>query len=194
MIPGKWVPGVQCDADAGTYCEYQVQIDIHNGQPGAIRYTCHDWTDEQRKHLVWEERVETTPSENQKEFDKAWYNKWTEDGKKVLEVAEEKDKLLAGKFFKPDGTLGAEVKDGTGAKKEWYDNAHVATVTPYSNGYMHGEHLVYDEEGKVRVRGTYSQGEKDGTWIRNDADGKKVEESTFKKGNLVKGSDTFEND
>ncbi|GAG53030.1 unnamed protein product, partial [marine sediment metagenome] len=171
MIPGKRVPGVHCEADRD-FCEYRIEIEMAGGRPGRIRYVRRDWLDEARNKLVWEQRVETTATA--KEPEKVRCRKWTDDGKPVFEIATEKHRIVSAKFYKPDGALGAEIKDGTGVKRDWYDNGQVASVTNYSGGRKDGEFLVHDEQGRTRVRGTHVAGRKQGAWTRYDEAGKQV--------------------
>ena len=189
MIPGKQVPGVQCKADKD-FCEYRIEIEMAGGRPGRIHYVRRDWLDEARKKLVWEERVETTATA--KEPEKVERRKWTDDGKPVFEIATEKHRIVNARFYKPDGILGAEIKNGTGVKRHWYDNGQVASVTHYSGGHKDGEYLGRDEQGRIRVRGTHVAGRKHGTWTRYDEAAKQVAQSVFEKGWLVKGNDRFD--
>jgi len=189
MIPGKRVPGLKCEADRD-FCEYRIEIEMAGGRPGRIRYVRRDWLDQPRSRLVWEQHVETTATA--REPGKLRRLKWTDDGKPVFEIATEKHRIVNARFYKPDGALGAEIKDGTGVRRDWYDNGQVASVTHYSGGHKDGEFLGHDEQGTIRVRGTHAAGRKHGTWTRYDEAGKQVAQSVFKQGWLVKGNDRFD--
>ena len=189
MIPGKQVPGVHCEADRD-FCEYRIEIEMAGGRPGRIRYVRRDWLDQARSRLVWEQHVETTATV--KEPEKLRRRKWTDDGKPVFEIATEKDRIVNARFYKPDGALGAEIKNGIGVKRDWHDNGQVASVTHYSGGHKDGEFLAHDEQGRIRVRGAHAAGRKHGTWTRYDEAGKQVTQCVFAGGRLIKGDNTFD--
>ena len=99
-----------------------------------------------------------------------------------------------GKYFKPDGTLGSEVRDGSGVQTYWtddgvkiweletrdfkrvrhsiwYPNGQVADTQKYCDGNVDGEFIGYYPSGAKKIEGAYSLGDRVGSWTRYNEDG-----------------------
>ena len=95
--------------------------------------------------------------------------------------------MRSGKFYKPDGTLGSEVSNGTGTQTLWYpdgtirwelvlrnytrfqhswwfDNGQLIQTQHYVDGEVDGKFEAFHRNGKVRVQGEYANGERMGVW------------------------------
>lgn len=62
-----------------------------------------------------------------------------------------------GKYYKPDGTLGATVSEGTGTQKLWYPNGQVWWELELVNGER-VRVKQYSEEGKMTANAVYIDG------------------------------------
>ncbi|MHC4202722.1 MAG: toxin-antitoxin system YwqK family antitoxin [Planctomycetota bacterium] len=168
MLPPKEpLPGFECEIDEG-YCEYSIEIEMANSVPGLLRYTRRDWLDEDRKRLVYEERVETGVFSEV--FENIRIKTWTADGRLMREAHTYKEKLVAAKDYKPDGGLGAEVKDGTGLRREWYEDGSLASETPIAGGQANGVTKEYDGAGPISRAVSYHQGRFQGRGEARDLD------------------------
>jgi hypothetical protein len=108
-------------------------------------------------------------------------------------VPDESD-LLWSRCYKPDGTLGSEVKNGTGTQiywspegvkiwelelvdfkkvrsSIWHPNGQLAVMQKYRDGQMDGPFVTYYASGTKRTEGSYSKGDRVGKWIRYNEDG-----------------------
>lgn len=111
-----------------------------------------------------------------------------------LDPAPDSNDVKSGKYYKPDGTLGSEVADGTGTqtlwyldgKKRWelvlhdykrvqhsvwYENGQLRQTQHYLNDAVDGEFESYHENGAVSLRGAYAEGIRVGVWTRFDENG-----------------------
>ena len=96
--------------------------------------------------------------------------------------------------YRPDGTLGSEVIDGTGIqtvwspggiklwelhlenhvrtlRRSWHDNGQLQTEQRYEQGGVHGPFTHYYPDGQVQMTGEYDRGERVGVWTRYFEDG-----------------------
>lgn len=127
-----------------------------------------------------------------------------EEGECLVEVmggynrpCPERETVKWGKYYKPDGTLGSEVKEGTGLQTYWTlkgvkfwelelkDSKRVLLSMWFPNGQLHetleyvdGPFISYYPSGKKQTVGAYSKGKPSGKWIRYYEDGsiKEIEE------------------
>lgn len=207
------MPGLECEASERV-CEYRIELELKDGLPGELRYTRRDWADDARAKLLFEQQVKTGAAEGEPR--EVSSRQWNAEGRLVLETnVKESVRLTEGKFYRPDGTLGAEVKDGGGVRREWYKNGAVAKETPFVRGLVHGEEKtfyetgqiervvpfredleegeaeLFDRRGRASVRGRFSGGHRDGAWIRFDREGKEIARSFFRDGKRVEGTDDF---
>ncbi len=108
-----------------------------------------------------------------------------------------------GRYYKPDGTLGSEVKNGTGVQtywtldgtkiwelelhdfkrvrhSRWHSNGQLLQTQAYVDGKVHGPFVTYYSSGAKKTEGADFQGDRSGKWIRYNEDGtvKKVEDYT----------------
>ena len=100
-----------------------------------------------------------------------------------------------GNYYRPDGSLGSEIRDGTGVQiywsregvklwelelrnfqrvrvSWWYPNGKLLMKQTYLDGLVHGPYVSYYPDGTKKSEGEYSRGEESGTWTRFDEDGK----------------------
>ncbi len=98
------------------------------------------------------------------------------------------------KCYRPDGSLGSEVIDGTGIQTQWmpggtktwelellnyqrtahtmwYPNGQLHAHQAYVNGRVHGPFISYYPSGAKQTEGAYDAGRRVGTWIRYNEDG-----------------------
>ena len=213
MIPGADpLPGFNLETRESC-AECDAEITLKDKVPGKFAYTLREWTDQERKHLFSEEKVETDIFENV--FEKEWLKTWAEDGKPMLDEYREGGKIRTARYYKPGGVLDAEIKDGKGMRREYFADGGVAFEAPYAGGLPHGQEKTYDEpgrpatvttykdgvrdgecmaydpQGKIGVRGAFKAGLKHGTWIRYGRSGKESAKSEFESGKLTKGTDRF---
>ena len=99
-----------------------------------------------------------------------------------------------GKYYKPDGALGSEVRDGSGVQTYWtpagikiwelelkdlrrarlswwYPNGQLLVKHKYVNGLQDGPFVSYYPSGTKKTEGAYTAGERSGKWIRYNEDG-----------------------
>ena len=117
-----------------------------------------------------------------------------EEGKCLVELTGFEDYPLAdrhtvewGKYYKPDGSLGSEIKDGTGVQVYWnlkgartwelelksFKRVRLAYHAPdgqlliqeaYKEGVLHGRSVWFYSSGAKKMEGIYSMGERTGKW------------------------------
>ncbi len=98
------------------------------------------------------------------------------------------------KCYRPDGSLGSEVIDGTGtytlwmqdgtkawelklvnyqrtAHTKWYPSGQLHGHQEYKDGSVHGPLIVYYPSGAKKTEGDYDTGLPKGDWIRYNEDG-----------------------
>jgi hypothetical protein len=102
-----------------------------------------------------------------------------------------------GKHYRPDGSLGSEIRDGTGVQIFWspegvklwelelrnfqrvrlcwwYRSGKLMLKQFYLDGLDHGPYVTYYPDGTKRSEGEYFRGERAGTWTEFDEDGNVV--------------------
>jgi antitoxin component YwqK of YwqJK toxin-antitoxin module len=117
-------------------------------------------------------------------------------------IPDESD-VLWSKSYKPDGTLGSEVKNGTGTQiywnangikiweleladfkrvrhSKWYANGQLQGACDYVDGSMDGPYVSYYPSGAKQTEGMCSKGHAVGKWIWYNEDGgiSKIEDYT----------------
>ena len=113
----------------------------------------------------------------------------------LIEPVPDLHNVRSAKYYKPDGTLGSEVTDGTGTQTYWYpdgikrwelvldDYKRSELKTWYANGQLqktkqfvdakaHGEVKSFHENGQLKVQGEFANGKNVGVWIFYDESGK----------------------
>jgi hypothetical protein len=215
LTPGADEVVFLCDVvskEGATECV--VRFEMKDLVPGTCRTVERHWFDPERKKPSEEYESEWEPLTGT--IASSVHREWSDNGRKKHEVRVRAEKIAAAEYYTPDGSLGAEIKDGAGWARQWHDNGRVCQESPYRNGVVEGEEKDYFESGKVqnvtnyaagklqgtfrrfdesgtmRVEGAHASGEKDGIWIRHDETGKEVARSVFEKGKRVKGDDPFE--
>jgi hypothetical protein len=96
--------------------------------------------------------------------------------------------------YRPDGSVGSEVRDGTGIQtiwsepgvkiwelelkdykrvqlKQWYPSGALAHSISYKDGEPHGLSISYYEDGHKRLEAAYSNGKRCGKWVFWSPDG-----------------------
>lgn len=104
------------------------------------------------------------------------------------------ENVKSGRYFKPDGTLSSEVKNGTGLQtywlndgvkvwevevsdfkrvrhSRWYRNGQLQQTLDYVQGALEGPLVSYYPSGERKTEGAYSGGERVGRWVRYNRDG-----------------------
>lgn len=114
--------------------------------------------------------------------------------------------VRSGRYYKPDGTIGSRIEDGTGIQTYWtadgtktwelelrrhkrvrlswwYPNGQIMTRYTYVDGKRHGPFVSYYSSGKKKTEGAHSVGQCSGKWIRYNEDGsiKEIEDCTVKE-------------
>lgn len=112
----------------------------------------------------------------------------------ALDPAPDSNDVQSGKYYKPNGTLGSEVADGTGKQtlwyldgtkrwelvlrdhervrhSMWYQNGQLRQTQNYLNDAVHGEFESFHENGAISLRGAYIEGNRVGVWSRFDEKG-----------------------
>lgn len=80
-----------------------------------------------------------------------------------------------------------QLGDGTGTRRDWYDNGKVFYETDYVDDVMHGEHQTYFPSGARQSHGTWKNGQKHGLWRRYAEDGTVTKEEHYRDGQLIEG-------
>lgn len=96
--------------------------------------------------------------------------------------------------YKPDGTLGSEVRDGTGVQtiwnpdgtkvseqhlekhvrtlqRNWHDNGQLSVELRYEEGSVHGPFTSFHPNGQVHMTGEHRLGFRVGVWTTYAPDG-----------------------
>ncbi len=102
--------------------------------------------------------------------------------------------VRTGKCYKPDGTLGSEIKNGSGVQiywtdegvktwelevrdfkrvrhSMWYPNGQLLDMQKYRDGRVDGPFVTYYSSGAKNTEGAYSLGDRVGKWVRYNEDG-----------------------
>ena len=114
------------------------------------------------------------------------------------------------KCYRPDGSLGSEVVDGTGTQTlwmpdgvkigelqlrdyqrvkmtTWYPNGELQMIIPYVDGKRDGPYVAYDAQGRKESQGAYRADERVGKWTQYHPDGSVKSIETY--GNRHNNSD-----
>jgi len=106
--------------------------------------------------------------------------------------------------YKPDGSLGSEVINGTGVqtvwlpdgtkiwelhlkdhvrtfRRSWHENGQLQTEQRYEQGAVHGPFTSYYPDGQVETQGEYDLGDRVGVWKRYEPDGTVWSEEDYTK-------------
>lgn len=134
---------------------------------------------------------------------KAYYSDGTlqQEGECLIEIMGFEDgpypdwhDLRWAKCYKPDGSLGSEVIDGTGTQMIWaqdgtkiwelelvnyqrashtmyYPNGQLHVHQEYKDGKVHGSSISYYPTGVKQTEGIFEAGEQTGNWIHYNEDG-----------------------
>jgi len=194
--------------------ECVMRLEMKDRVPGTCKTVERHWFDPERRKQSEEYEAEWEPVTGA--IGSSIHREWSPDGRKKHEVRVRAEKIAGAEYFMPDGTLGAEIKEGAGWARQWHDNGRICQETPYRNGMaegeekdyfesgrlqaattyaegrLHGPVRRYDDSGTLRVRGAHASGEKEGAWVRYDEKGKEVARSAFEKGKRVTGDDPFD--
>lgn len=85
---------------------------------------------------------------------RAWYL----NEKIKYETHYEKGRLINGKYYKPNGQVGSEIKNGDGYACEYHSDGTLKRKTEYKDGLQDGESLNYHEDGHLYVKWIWSKG------------------------------------
>ncbi len=128
-----------------------------------------------------------------------------EEGEALIEyiddcpVMPDSDKIRWAKYYRPDGTLGSEVVDGTGVQtlwtiqgikvwelkmqkqtrthlSTWYPNGKLQRSSDFVNGLEDGKFQSFYPNGQIITAGEYKMGYRVGKWNQYDEDGHIIEE------------------
>ncbi|MHC4621624.1 MAG: toxin-antitoxin system YwqK family antitoxin [Planctomycetota bacterium] len=111
-----------------------------------------------------------------------------------IEPIPDEDNVEWSKCYKPDGSLGSEVLNGTGkitywtpqgSRREqveldhfrtvrrsyWYPNGQLSGTAEYVDGLEDGPYVSYYQSGAKRTEGAYSKADRVGKWLRYNEDG-----------------------
>ena len=109
----------------------------------------------------------------------------------VLDPDPDSNNVRSGKYYRPDGTLGSEVVDGTGIQtlwfpdgtkrwelvlrdyrrvrhSIWYENGQLRQTQSYLNDAVNGDFKTFRKNGGVSLSGAYAEGNRAGVWTRFD--------------------------
>lgn len=155
MVGEKPLPGIMIE-DVSGYCECRIGVTIKDKTPQTIGYTREEWATENKAVLRYEETVSTGAFSEI--YDKTTYKIWSSEGKPFSEETYNKGKLDMARYYRPDGTIGAEVNGGKGFYRQWQEDGNIASEVPVSNGVWHGVMKEFSE-GKVVSEIRYEHGE-----------------------------------
>ncbi|MHC4982351.1 MAG: toxin-antitoxin system YwqK family antitoxin [Planctomycetota bacterium] len=190
MIPGTDpLPGFKYEVGEKLFGQLRAELEMENGSPDMLRYIAREWVDKQRTRSAYEQRVDTDIFS--RFWDNVWRKQWNENGRIFLEEHIQADKVISGKYYKPDGSLGAEIVNGEGFFRKWHDNGNSACEIAFFEGQRHGECSWYHEGSELAARGAFRRGKKHGVWISYLWDGTQLARSRFEDGKLVEGQDEF---
>lgn len=193
----------------------QTVLDIQFKQTQTVKLRLKEehWADVDHKKLILSRSAE---GDGINDFDRDKTMVWTPQGAPYSETEEQRGRVVTAKCYRPDGGLGAEVRNGDGVRRRFFKNGDVSLETTYRQGLPDGEKKEfldagklgkvtsfvagladgpcrrYDRAGTIRVSGSFKDDEMDGTWIRYDEQGKERTRSEFKAGEFIKGTDLFE--
>jgi len=96
--------------------------------------------------------------------------------------------LFESKDYKPDGTLAAEVTNGNGVRRTYYDAGVIEMEALYHDGVLSGPYKKYDVHGTVRIAGSFKDSQQDGIWTHFDEHGQKTAQCTYASGQPLNGA------
>ena len=64
------------------------------------------------------------------------------------------------KFYKPNGKLASEIKDGTGKGMFFYENGQLKSIYNYKNYRYDGDSIDFYENGKIKLKTLYKKGKR----------------------------------
>lgn len=189
--------------------EVILEVEMASGRPGRLIRRDREWADAARAQLVFEYRGEGNALAGRYEAEHV--RRWMPDGHLMQEVETQGDRLTTATYYRPDGSVGAEICGGNGWVREWYESGALYREVPCVEGNLEGEektfyesgpvesvrllvadeangpHKKWDEQGNLLVRGAFKDGEKDGVWITYDRDGREIERTVYRAGEVVEG-------
>lgn len=203
---------VQAGVEEGA-ARIEITLTMKNSEPVLLVRDEQYWTtDTTHKQLTSRFHVRSDPFSD--DYDQADGKGWWKDGKLEYEAAWLGPRLVTAADYKPDGSVGAEIKAGQGWRRSYDDDGSLLIETPYRNGRIdgterhfdggklsasiayaagktQGDVREFDPQGRVRMRGQYHDDVKDGEWVKLDETGKVVERTVFKGGQIIEGRYTF---
>jgi hypothetical protein len=190
--------------------EVVLEVEMAGGRPGRLVRRDREWADAARTQLVFEYRGEGDAPAGRYEVEH--WRRWTPDGRLFHEVKTLGDRLSSATYYRPDGSVGAEIRGGNGWVREWYESGALYREVPCVEGNPEGEEKTFyesgpvesvtllvadeangpykkwDEQGNLLVRGAFKDGEKDGAWITYDRDGREIARTVYRAGEVVEGN------
>ena len=169
MVGNKPLPGVEI-TEVENYCECDIEIVIKNKIPQSFKYIRKDWISNKKKICLYEEQIERKAFSEVCE--KEIYRSWTPKGAPFSKECYIKGKLYNAQYYKPDGKIGAVVKDGKGIIREWYGDGTIATEVPVVNGLRNGVMKEYSGKGKVISKVIFKDGKEINSEQKDELDKK----------------------
>jgi antitoxin component YwqK of YwqJK toxin-antitoxin module len=189
-------------------------IEYTERQPRNFTGVQEAWFDADRKKPFWKYEVGGDYLAEEYAYEKD--TTWRPDGK-VARTSESKNgKVLTVTAYKPDGSIGHQVKDGNGTDATFGDEGRLEYSCPVKDGDYHGDYTEfhpngkpyevitwnkgvidgpfkrYDEDGKLRVSGQMRDFQPHGQWKRLNDAGETVATGEYKDGELINGKDLFD--
>lgn len=142
MMPGATpVPGLEL-SNIDLYAEADVDIDWVDGKPAKFAWTTREWMTAEKKNLVW--RLQITKDPFSGDYLSQSVETWTPEGQPIRNETYKNDLYVDATFYKPDGTVGAEIKDGNGFLREWNEQGHLAIEVEVKDGNYVNPVRVFD--------------------------------------------------
>jgi antitoxin component YwqK of YwqJK toxin-antitoxin module len=73
---------------------------------------------------------------------------WRDNGHVSAEMKYERGVLLSAKSYRPDGTVGSHIRNGSGKWMTWYKNGKKEQECEYVNGKLNGKLIMWYENGR----------------------------------------------
>ena len=140
------LPGVEL-AQIENYTEIQLYIDVDKNVPQTFRYLLSEWASSDKETILY--KLEVDKDAFMRRPLKEQVSIWTEQGQPYREVQYEEDKIIKATYYKPDGSIGAQVKDGTGNYREWYRDGTLLLEAPIKDGNYTGIVKEFAEDGTI---------------------------------------------
>ncbi len=134
---------------------------------------------------------------------------WYDNGHPSAVMNYERGILLFAKSYRPNGTVGSHIRNGTGkwvtwyknGKKEqecnyvngkltgkltmWYENGRKSSEAEFLDNVPHGQQIYYwHETGRKTYEGKYYHGQEHGRWIFYDKNGNITDVKEYEYGKL----------